>query len=50
VLPVAKTAQERKILTYSYSWLASILKRMFYFYWLFDDWGAGNVAEDAIAK
>jgi hypothetical protein len=43
MLPVAKTAQERKISDYSVSWLASILKRMFDFCWLFDD-GLGGWA------
>jgi hypothetical protein len=48
VLPVAKTAQERKIYGYS-AFLACVhIKRMFDFYWLFDD--GGHVAEYAIAK
>ena len=37
VLPVAKTAQERKIYGYSVFPACVHIKRMFDFYWLFDD-------------
>jgi hypothetical protein len=37
VLPVAKTAQERKFYGYSVFLACVRIKRMFDFYWLFDD-------------